>query len=91
MKDLPEYFAIRQDDTNQLWLKYIKWLNKTFKTNWKGDNYRSLYGYDGGVVFNGTQSLQSMTKSKRTGSKKALSKAIIVKTKRLFYQAKILK
>lgn len=60
MKELPEYFTIRQDSTNPLWLKYIKWLNKTFKTNWGGDNYRSLYGYDGGLEFNGTQSFSSI-------------------------------
>jgi hypothetical protein len=49
MNKLPKYFAIKQDATNPLWDKYIKWLNKTYKTLWGGDFPDAFYGYDDNV------------------------------------------
>jgi hypothetical protein len=41
---LPLCFVVKKDDSKE-WEEYIKWLNKTFKTVWVGDEY-SYYGYD---------------------------------------------
>jgi len=32
MKNIVEYFVIKKDESNSLWQKYIKWLNKTYKS-----------------------------------------------------------
>ena len=49
MKQLPKYFAIKRDENNPLWDKYIKWLNEYSRNNgyngryWEG-TVNSYYG-----------------------------------------------
>jgi len=45
LTELPKYFIIERDDSNPLWQKYIKWLNKTYHANWDGNAY-TYYGYN---------------------------------------------
>lgn len=53
MKQLPKYFAIKNEfNSNLLWSKYIDWLNKTYSVNWGGDNKYTYYGYDGNNSIN---------------------------------------
>jgi len=44
LTELPTYFMIERDLTNPLWKKYIDWLNKTYHTNWSGEQFL-YYGY----------------------------------------------
>jgi hypothetical protein len=57
MKTLPKYFAIKRDESNPLWNKYIEWLNSLTSQPdyWKGDA-NGYYGIDGNsiAVSNGT-------------------------------------
>jgi len=50
---LPLYFVVKNDKSKE-WKEYIKWLNKTFKEDWAGDNYNNYYGFENGSVNNGT-------------------------------------
>lgn len=50
---LPKYFTIKQCN-DPLWGDYIKWLNKTYNTNYGGDSSGGYYGYDGNEFNNGT-------------------------------------
>jgi len=45
MKNLPKYFAIKRDESNPLWRKYINWFNNKYGSNWNGDS-PAYYGYD---------------------------------------------
>jgi len=49
---LPKYFIIERDNSNPLWDKYIKWLNKEYNQDW--DGVAAFYGYDGTSAYNGT-------------------------------------
>jgi hypothetical protein len=56
MKKLPQYFVIKRQADNPLWVNYITWLNKTYNQRpiWLGDIY-NYYGYDGNFKNNGTK------------------------------------
>ena len=49
---LPKYFVIERDNSNPLWDKYIKWLNKEYNQDW--DGVAAFYGYNGTSAYNGT-------------------------------------
>lgn len=46
LTELPEYFVVKQDESNPLWQKYIDWLNKTYHNDHTGCK-QAYYGFDG--------------------------------------------
>ncbi len=59
MKEIPQYFVVKRDDSPE-WEKYINWLNKKYKRNWVG-RLDCYYGYDGNLNFNGTDYYYSLS------------------------------
>lgn len=47
MNSLPEFFAIKHDEANPLWGKYLEWLNDKYNKKFNGWNSFYYYGYDG--------------------------------------------
>ena len=55
---IPKFFAVEREDSIE-YRNYIKWLNKTYNTNWNGFYY-NYYGYDGSDVNKGTNCFDSL-------------------------------